>query len=194
MRNFRHHRARKGSRNLPSPGQFELPFEYWELSLACPARNPSRWIDRRWRPSPSRPATRRAKRVRPYTVPASSFLANVAEKVCQGHTFWLTWAKSSDMVEVNQKGWLERAAAFPTLDSGKEPELSSGRPHVGRGSRRSLQTSPLACDRRRARLPSLRLPWRVLLSHPPAVQMQGVRAPIQRHVRNDLRRPQAPYP
>jgi hypothetical protein len=85
--------------------------------------------------------------VRPYTVPVSSFLDNINEKVRQGHPFWLTWAKSAYTVDVNQNGWLRRGAALPTLDSGKEPEPRSGRPHVERGSSRSLQTNSLACNR-----------------------------------------------
>jgi hypothetical protein len=161
MRKFRRHRARRGSRSLPAPAQLELPFDYWQLALACHPRNPSRWIDRPPRLSPSRIVTSRAKRVRPYTVPASSFLDNIGENVCKGHPFWLTWTKLANIVEVNQKGWLGRGAALPTFDSGKEPELSSGSPHVDRGSRRNVQTNPLACHWRRSNLCALRLPGRL---------------------------------
>ena len=42
------------------------------------------------------------------------------------------------MVDVIEKDGVRRGPAFPSLDSGTDPELGSGRPHVGRGSRRSL--------------------------------------------------------
>ena len=162
----RHHRARTESRSLPAPEQLELPFEWKELAFAYRTRNPSRWIDRLAQPSPSRPATRRAKRAQTYIAPASSFLDNIKEKVRQGHPFWLTSPISANMVDVIQKGWRLRGPTLPSLGSGKEPELSSGRPHVGRGSRRSLQTNPLERHERRAGLPALRLPRRLHATRP----------------------------
>ena len=143
MRKFRHHRARRESRSLPAPEHLELPFDYWPLALSCRPRNPSRWIDRRQPPWPIRPATNRAKRAQTYTAPMSSFLDNIKEKVRQCHLFWLTSPMSPYTAEVNQKGCLTRGSTLPSFDSGKEPEPSSGRPHVERGSRRSLQTNPL---------------------------------------------------
>jgi hypothetical protein len=171
MRKFRRHRARPGSRSLPAPEQLELPFDYWPLALACQPQSPSRWIDRRQPPLPRRLVTKRAKPAQTYTAPESSFLANIAQKVRQGHTFWLTSPLSAYKVEVNQKGCPERGAALPTFDSGKEPELSSGRPHVDRGSLRSLQTNPMERDKRRSGLPALRMLRRLHLQVPRFIQM-----------------------
>ena len=73
------------------------------------------------RPSPIRPATYRAKPARTYTVPASSFLDNIEEKVRQGHPFWLTSSMSAIIVDVIQKGW-RQWLSITSLDIGPEPE------------------------------------------------------------------------
>jgi len=145
-----------------------------ELASASRSQSPSQWTDRRAPPLPNRPATKRAKRARTYIAPASSFLDNIKEKVRQGHPFWLTSSLSAIMVDVIQNGWQLSGPALPTLDGGKEPGPSSGRPHVERGSRRGLQTNPLEHDKRRSELPSLRLPWRLCLQVPRPVQVQGL--------------------
>jgi hypothetical protein len=175
MRNaFRHHRAKTKIRSLPAPEQLSLPFEWRQLATAYRTRNPSRWIDQLVRPLPSRLATKRAKPAQTYTALASSFIDNIKEKVRQCHPFWLTSPISAIIADVIQNGWQSSGAALPTFDSGKEPELSSGRPHVARGSRRSLQTNPMEYHQRRPRLPALRLPWRVHFQDPRPVQVQGV--------------------
>jgi hypothetical protein len=87
--------------------------------------------------------TNRARPARRDIVPASSFLDNIKEKVRQGHTFWLTSPMSAYRVDVIQNGWRRRGTALLTFDSGKEPELSSGRPHVGRGGCRSIHANSL---------------------------------------------------
>ena len=66
------------------------------------------------------------------------------------------------MVDVNENGWLGRGAALPTFDSGKEPELSSGRPHVDEEAAEPSNKSA-GRDERRPGLPALRLPWRLQL-------------------------------
>ena len=170
----RHHRARTKIRSLPAPEQLALPFEWMELASASRSQSPSRWTDRRTLSSPSRPATKRAKHAQTYIVPASSFLDNIKEKVRQGHPFWLTSTIAANMVDVIRKGWRTSGSAFPSLDSGKEPEPSSGRPHVERGSRRSFQTNPMEHDKRRSRLPTLRVPWRLRLQIPRLIQVQGL--------------------
>ena len=174
MRATRRPRPRTKNRFLPAPTQLALPLEWPELAFSGRPQNPSRWIDRPSRPSPIHPATKRANRARRDIVPASSFLVSIAEKVRQGHPFWLTSPISANMVGVIQKGWRRRGPTLPSLDSGKEPELSSGRPHVGRGSRRSLQANPLERDRWRTELPALRLPRRLSLRDPRPVQVQGL--------------------
>src|SRR5271165_5426409 len=158
---YRRHRARTKIRSLPAPEQLALPFEWTELASAYLIRNPSRWIDRPLRPSPGRSATYRAKRARLCIAPVSSFLDNIKEKVRQRHPFWLTSSISSIMVGVIQNGWRSSVSAFPSLDSGADPELGSGRSHVDRGSRRSLQTNPMVRHWRGSRLPALRMPWRL---------------------------------
>ena len=168
----RHHRAQTKIRSLPAPEQLALPFEWMELASASRSQSPSRWTDRRAPPSPSRPATKRAKHAQTYIVPASSFLDNIKEKVRQGHPFWLTSTIAANMVDVIRKGWRTSGSAFPSLDSGKEPEPSSGRPHVERGSRRNLQTNPMERNKWGPGLPAMRLHWRLCLQVPRLVQVQ----------------------
>jgi hypothetical protein len=191
MRKARRPRSRTRIRSLPAPEQLSLPFEWKELACAYQSRNPSRWIDRHWQHSPTRLVTRRAKPVRRDIVPASSFLDNIKEKVRQGHPFWLTSPMSDYKFDVIQNGWRGHGTALPSNGKSEEPKLGSGRAHVVRGGCRNVQANPLACDRRRPCLPALRLPWRPHLQDPRAVQMQSVRASIQRHVRDHLRQPQA---
>ena len=174
MRKVGRPRSRTKSRSLPAPEQLSLPFELRELAIAYQTQNPSRWIDRPAPSRPSRPATSRAKLLRRGIAPVSSFLDNIKEKVRQGHTFWLTWAKSAHMVEVSQKGCLRRGAAFPTFDSGKEPEPRSGRPYVRRGSHRSLQTNPVERHQWRTDLPALRLLGCLCIQGPRPIQVQGL--------------------
>ena len=170
----RHHRARTKTRSLPAPEQLALPFEWMELASAFRSQSPSRWTDRRALPSPSRPATKRAKRAQTYTAPASSFLDNIKEKVCQCHPFWLTPSISAIMVDVIQNGWRFGVPTLPSNGKSKEPQLSSGCSHVAGGSHGSLQTNSMVLHKRRSGLPALRLPGRLQLQVPRPVQVQGL--------------------
>jgi hypothetical protein len=171
---YRRHRARTKIRSLPAPEQLSLPFEWKELASAYQTRNPSRWTDRHWRPSPNRPVTKRAKPAQTYTAPASSFLDIIKEKVWQGHPFWLTSPISAYRVDVIQNGWRFGVTTFPSNGKSKEPELSSGCSHVARGSGRSLQTNPLARNERQALLPALWMRRRLCVQVPCPVQVQGL--------------------
>jgi hypothetical protein len=174
MRKARRPRSRTKIQSLPAPEQLALPFEWKELACAYQSRNPSRWIDRRWRPSPSHLVTRRAKLSRRDIVPASSFLDNIKEKERQGHPFWLTSTISAYKVDVIQKGWRFGVPTLPINGESKEPELSSGCSHVAGGSLRNLQENPMERHKRRPGLPALRLSWRLYLQVPRLVQVQVV--------------------
>jgi hypothetical protein len=172
MRRYRRHRARTQNRSLPTPTQIALPLESPQSGSASRSRSPSRWIDRPARLSPSRPATRRAKRAPLCIAPVSSFLDNIKEKVRQRHPFWLTSSLSAIMVGVIQNGWRQDGSTLPTFNSSADPELGSGRSHVERGSGGGLPSKSDSTDLASFRL---RMPLRAIASsRPPSSALRTI--------------------
>ena len=114
---YRHHRARVQTEShitaLPLSSSALCHFSSGTGVRPYRTQNPSRWIDRPSRPSPSRLATKPAKRAQTYIAPVSSFLDNIKENIRQRHPFWLTSPISSIMVDVIRKGWRRYVTAFP---------------------------------------------------------------------------------
>ena len=183
-------------RSLPPPRQLELPLDYSRSDADALSRNLGRSKATRARRPQASLATIPAKRVRPYTVQAStsSLIHNLNEQIRQGQRFSLTSHVSSIITNVNAKCWRGYVSALPPQREGPDAQSGEGRAHERRGSLRSLQANPLERYGRRAELPSLRLPRRLHFSFASNLQMPRLRTSIQRHVGDDLRRPQARAP
>ncbi len=123
----RRRRKKTKVRSLPAPGQLELPLDYSQSEHDARPRSHARSNSTRRPRSLAYPVTSPARRAPPYIVPpsTSSIMRNINEKLHQDQRFSLTLHISTIIIEVNGERWLGYVSAFPSFDSGTEPEPSS---------------------------------------------------------------------
>ena len=158
-------RRPRRTRSLSPPGQLSLPLELPVSAHAAPSRNPVLSIATRQRRRPIPVGPNPASLGPLDSVPVSCDGDSATDKKRQRQRFLLTSMLSTLITEANGKRWCS-SATLPSLQTSKEPELSSGCSLVGRGSFRHLSPSALVGHSRRSGLSSLRLRCRLHLQGP----------------------------
>jgi hypothetical protein len=128
-------------RHLP-PRQLALPLDYSGLAPAAQPQSLAPSKRRRSRFLQARLEASLAMLAQLDTVPGSFEENSDVNYFRQGQRFTLTPSLSSLINEVNGKRW-SHVATLPPIGKGEVAKFSEGRPFVGRGSPRNLQTDSL---------------------------------------------------
>ena len=129
-------------RHLP-PAQLALPLDYSASARGVLPQSPEPSRRRHSRLLQARLEASLAMLGRLDTVPGSLDQTSDLKYFRQGQRFTLTSLLSSLITEVNGNRWSRNVSALPSHGKGEVAKFSEGRPFVGRGSLRDLQTRSL---------------------------------------------------